>query len=193
MRAVMVLNNYGEWSGGFGQCVSWSDGSKIPDRIANSNLYSSFVSYVDRFYACTTCQTAYRAHINTLVNRVNTVNGRMYRDDPAIFAWQLANEPRDYPANWINDTAMFIKSLDPNHMVTVGSEGSWGGDFTTTHQSQYVDYTTCHIWVEPWGKYSATDSSASNLQSATSFATTYLQNHDTMAKQLGKPLVLEEF
>ncbi|MFL5307194.1 MAG: cellulase family glycosylhydrolase [Polyangia bacterium] len=193
MRAVMVLNNYWEWSGGFGQYVSWSDGSKIPDRIPNSNLYSSFVSYVDRFYACATCQTAYRAHINTLVNRVNTVNGRTYRDDPAIFAWQLANEPRDYPANWINDTAMFIKSLDPNHMVTVGSEGSWGGDFTTTHQSQYVDYTTCHIWVEPWGKYSATDSSASNLQSATSFATTYLQNHDTMAKQLGKPLVLEEF
>ncbi|MES1210306.1 MAG: cellulase family glycosylhydrolase, partial [Pseudomonadota bacterium] len=193
MRAVMVLNNYWEWSGGFGQYVSWSDGSKIPDRIANSSLYSSYVSYVDRFYGCTTCQTAYRAHITAVVNRVNSVNGRTYRDDPVVFAWQLANEPRDYPANWINDTAQFIKSLDPNHMVSVGSEGSWGGDFPTTHQSQYIDYTTCHIWVEPWSKYTATDSSAANLQSATSFATMYLQNHDTMAKQLGKPLVMEEF
>jgi mannan endo-1,4-beta-mannosidase len=193
MRAVMVLNNYWEWSGGFGQYVSWSDGSKIPDRIANSGLYSSYVTYVDRFYGCTTCQTAYRAHITALINRVNSVNGRMYRDDPAIFAWQLANEPRDYPTSWINDTARFIKMLDPNHLVSVGSEGSWGGDFTTTHQSEYIDYTTCHIWVEPWSKYTATDSSAGNLQSATSFAINYLQTHDNMAKQLGKPLILEEF
>ncbi len=193
MRAVMVLNNYWEWSGGMGQYVSWSDGSNIPDRITNSGLYSSFVTYVDRFYGCTTCQAAYRAHITTLVHRVNTANGRMYRDDPAIFSWQLANEPRDYPASWINDTAMFIKSLDPNHMVSVGSEGSWGGNFANTHQSQYIDYTTCHIWVENWGKYTPTDSSAGNLQSATSFATGYLQDHDTMAKQLGKPLIMEEF
>jgi mannan endo-1,4-beta-mannosidase len=202
MRAVMVLNNYWEWTGGMGQYVSWSDGSTIPDRIVNSNLYSTYITYVDRFYGCSTCQTAYRAHINTVIHRVNTVNGRTYRDDPTIFSWQLANEPRDYPSNWVGDTAQYIKSLDPNHMVSVGSEGTWGSNttgtaasnfFTATHQSPYVDYATCHIWVEPWGMYNANDSTGASLASATTFATGYLSNHDTLSKALGKPLVMEEF
>ena len=202
IRAVMVLNNYWEWTGGFGQYVRWSDNSQIPDRIANSSLYSAFIQYVNRFYGCASCQTNYRAHINTVVNRVNTVNGRRYRDDPVIFSWQLANEPRDYPSNWVGDTAQYIKSLDPNHMVSVGSEGTWASNttgtaatnfFLTTHQSQYIDYATCHIWVEPWGMYNANDSSAAMLPTATNFATAYLRDHDTLARQLGKPLVLEEF
>jgi mannan endo-1,4-beta-mannosidase len=193
IRAVMVLNNYWEWTGGMAQYVSWGQGTKIPYRLAPGGNYNTFVQYIDRFYACASCQTMYRAHIQTVINRVNTVNGRKYRDDPTIFSWQLANEPRDYTANWIGDTAQYIKSLDPNHMVSVGSEGTWGGNFVTTHQSQYIDYTTCHIWVEPWGMYDPNDSSAAALQKATDFATGYLRDHDTAAKQLGKPLVLEEF
>jgi mannan endo-1,4-beta-mannosidase len=193
IRAVMVLNNYWEWTGGMGQYVSWGQGTKIPYRLAPGGDYNTFIQYVDRFYACTTCQTMYRAHIQTVINRVNTVNGRTYRDDPTIFSWQLANEPRDYPATWIPDTAQYIKSLDPNHMVSVGSEGTWGGNFVTTHQSQYIDYTTCHIWVEPWGMYDPNNPSPAALQTATTFATGYLQDHDTAARQLGKPLILEEF
>jgi mannan endo-1,4-beta-mannosidase len=193
MRAVMILNNYWEWSGGMAQYVSWAENSKIPYRLAPGGNYATFIQYVDRFYACAACQTEYRANIAALVHRVNTVNGRMYGDDPIIFSWQLANEPRDYPANWINDTAQYVKSIDANHMVSVGSEGSWGGDFVTTHQSQYVDYTTCHIWVENWSKYDPNDASATSLAGATSFALGYLNAHDTAARQLGKPLVLEEF
>jgi mannan endo-1,4-beta-mannosidase len=193
MRAVMMLNNYWEWTGGMAQYVSWSDGSAIPYRLDPGGVYNVYIRYVDRFYACTTCQTAYRNHIQTVISRVNTVTGLTYRDDPTIFSWELANEPRDYPSNWIHDTAAFIKSLDPNHMVTVGSEGSWGGTFKTTHASPYIDYTTCHIWVENWGKYTATDSNTANLQAAVDFALDYLDTHNTQAIALGKPLVLEEF
>src|SRR5262245_15492393 len=105
MRAVMVLNNYWEWSGGMGQYVSWGQGTRIPYRLDAGGTYERFTQYVDRFYACAPCQDAYRAHIRTVVGRVNTVNGRRYGDDGAIFAWELANEPRDYPANWIGDVA----------------------------------------------------------------------------------------
>jgi mannan endo-1,4-beta-mannosidase len=193
IRAVMVLNNYWEWTGGMGQYVSWGQGTKIPYRLDPGGDYNTFTKYIDRFYACSPCQTAYRSHIQTVIKRVNTVNGRTYRDDPTIFAWQLANEPRNYPDNWIGDLGQYIKSLDSNHMVTVGSEGSWGGDFKATHASPTIDYTTCHIWVEPWGKYNATDSSASQLTTATNFAVDYLNTHNTDSASLGKPLVLEEF
>jgi mannan endo-1,4-beta-mannosidase len=193
IRAVMVLNNYWEWTGGMAQYVSWGQGTKIPYRLDPGGNYNTFTQYIDRFYACAPCQTTYRAHIQTIIKRINTVNGRTYRDDPTIFSWQLANEPRNYPANWIGDLGQYIKSLDSNHMVTVGSEGSWGGDFKTTHGSPTIDYTTCHIWVEPWGKYNATDSSASQLTTATNFAVDYLNTHNTDSASLGKPLVMEEF
>ncbi len=193
MRAVMVLNNYWEWSGGMAQYVSWAENSKIPYRLAPGGNYATFVMYVDRFYACPACQSEYRANVAAIVHRVNTLNGRMYRDDPVIFSWQLANEPRDYPPNWINDTAQYVKSIDQNHMVSVGSEGTWGADFVTTHQSPYVDYTTCHIWVENWGKYDPNDATGTSLTSATAFAVGYLKTNETAARQLGKPLVLEEF
>ena len=36
----------------------------------------------------------YKRHISAMINRVNTINGRRYGDDPAVFGWNLMNEPR---------------------------------------------------------------------------------------------------
>ena len=53
----------------------------------------------------------------------NTYNGRLYKEDPTIFAWDILNEPRqttgDYTTvqKWIDMMASFVKSVDPNHMV----------------------------------------------------------------------------
>jgi mannan endo-1,4-beta-mannosidase len=192
MRAVMVLNNYWQWSGGMGQYVSWSDGSQIPYPVG-STTYQTFETYVARFYSCTTCQTNYRNHIQTVINRRNTVNGLVYRDDPTIFAWELANEPRRYPSNWINDIASYIKSLDSNHMVTTGSEGTNGGiNFQTSHQSSYIDYGTCHIWAENTNHYDPNNSTTTSLNGAITYALNYLSEHESTMRGLGKPLVLEE-
>jgi len=50
-----------------------------------------------------------------------------------IMAWELCNEPRckgDFSASklqaWIEQSAEFLKSIDPHHLVTVGSEGFFG-------------------------------------------------------------------
>ncbi len=152
MKAVMVLNNYWQWSGGMGQYVSWHEKSPIP----YPGDYRIFMNYVAKFYACEECQAWYRQHIQTMVDHTNPYTGLKYRDDPAIFSWELANEPRRYPLSWINDTAAFIKALDPNHMVTTGSEGTPPGEsqnFIETHQGPDIDYSTIHIWPQNWGWY----------------------------------------
>ena len=37
----------------------------------------------------------FKDHITAVVNRTNTLNGRQYKNEPAIFAWDLINELRD--------------------------------------------------------------------------------------------------
>jgi mannan endo-1,4-beta-mannosidase len=82
MRAVMVLNNYWQWSGGMAQYVSWRKESSIP----YPGDWRVFMAYAAKFYDCAECQVWYRNHIETLVNRTNPYTGLKYRDDPAIFS-----------------------------------------------------------------------------------------------------------
>jgi mannan endo-1,4-beta-mannosidase len=190
MKAVMVLNNYWQWSGGMGQYVSWHEKTPIPF----PGDYATFMTYVAKFYTCMECQTWYRAHILTMINHTNSYTGLKYRDDPAIFSWELANEPRRYPLAWINDTAAYIKSFDHNHMVTTGSEGSPPGEsqnFILTHQAASIDYATIHIWPGNWGWYDP--SSPLTYDTGESLSINYFQKHAVEAAALGKPLVLEEF
>lgn len=190
IRAVMVLSNYWHWSGGMAQYVSWHTSTNIP----YPGDWGQFMAYSAQFYTCDECQTWYRSHIEKLITHTNPYTGLLYRDDPAIFAWELANEPRRYPDAWIDDTAAYIKSLDPNHMVTTGSEGSppWENqDFIATHDGPAIDYATIHIWPQNWGWYNP--ERPSTYPAAEQAARDYLQAHIANATDLGKPLVLEEF
>jgi endo-1,4-beta-mannosidase len=36
---------------------------------------------------------AYKNYVRSIVTRRNSVTGRIYKDDPTIMAWDLANEP----------------------------------------------------------------------------------------------------
>lgn len=189
IRAVMVLNNFWEWSGGMPQYVSWAEGTPIAH--AWEVEFEVYTAYASRFYDCAQCQTWYRDHIQMLVTRTNSVNGRTYRDDPTIFAWELANEPRLYPDAWVDDTAAFIRGLDPNHLITAGSEGEIGGPFHSTHDGENIDYATVHIWPQNWNWYDP--KKPASLSPAIATALEYLQKHRVAGKDLGKPVVLEEF
>ncbi len=190
MRAVMVLTNYWQWSGGMAQYVSWQEGTAIP----YPGDWDVFMAYAARFYDCAACQTWYRRHIAMIISRINPYTGLAYGEDPAIFAWELANEPRRYPPAWIDETAAFIKSLDPHHLVTTGSEGSppWESqDFRATHDGPDIDYATIHIWPQNWGWYDPLN--PATYATAEVNARRYFQTHAAAAAALGKPLVLEEF
>ena len=106
-------------------------------------------------------------YVRAVVGRRNIVTGRLYREDRAIIGWQLANEPRPGGSDvagsrhmtaylaWIDGTARLIKSLDPNHMVSTGSEGTMGcinseQCVIDAHSSPSIDYVTAHIWPQNW-------------------------------------------
>lgn len=189
MHAVVALTNFWEWSGGMAQYVSWCEGSEIPYPATND--WREFCDYAARFYGCDRCQHRFRCHIKTIIERFNPYTGRRYRDEPAIFAWELANEPRYYPSEWIDESARYIKSLDPNHMVTTGSEGDVGGEFEPTHDGKHIDYTTIHIWPQNWGWFDP--EKPETYAAAERKARDYFWKHEKAARKLGKPMVLEEF
>lgn len=69
------------------------------------------------FYTDPQVKADYKATVQYVLNRTNTVTGVRYRDDPAILAWQFGNEMHSAPAAWLAEMAAYIKSLDPNHLV----------------------------------------------------------------------------
>ena len=83
--------------------------------------------YVSKFYSCDACKKDYLKQVEFILSRTNKVSGKKYIDEPAIMAWELANEPRpmrpaanDAYEKWISEVAAFIKSKDKNHLVTLG-------------------------------------------------------------------------
>ncbi|HAY70420.1 MAG TPA: beta-mannosidase, partial [Saprospirales bacterium] len=86
-----------------------------------------------QFYSCKPCLEANEKWIKTIISRKNTFNHKYYFDDPAIMTWELANEPRpmmpeavEAYIEWVKKSAILIKSLAKNQLVTIGVEGYYG-------------------------------------------------------------------
>lgn len=208
MKAVLVLNNYWQWSGGMAQYVSWSSGANIIDPDLTGRFWE-FMHLSGSFYDDKKAMTMFNNYIIYITERINTINGVAYANDPSIMAWELANEPRPHPKaaedsilfanyyNWIDSTAKLIHSLAPFQLVTTGNEGRMGslykGEYyINTHSFSSIDYATFHIWPKNWRWYDAKtpDSTYSHTISKT-FG--YIGEHIAYARAMNKPIVLEEF
>jgi mannan endo-1,4-beta-mannosidase len=153
------------------------------------------------FYTDSKCKDAYKNYVKSIINRKNIYTGILYKDDPFIFSWQLANEPRDRSNNggdnsgtrlynWINEMGAYVKGLAPNHMVSTGEEGGGtngkseptgaedGVDFVRNTNCQYIDFATVHLYAISWGNW---DDNKCN---------TYIKNR---VSKVNKPIVIEEF
>lgn len=211
LTGVLYLTNYWEWSGGMAMYVHWATGEPIPDpnQPGAKHTGADRMIYAARFYALPRAQKLFREHVMHVLNRRNTVNGRLYHDDPAIMAWQLSNEPRpgpDDPATeanlpafyaWMDETARFIKARAPRQLISTGNEGTMGcigksDAFLKAHQSPAVDYATLHLWVKNWG-WLKEPRLGPQYEEAAARAVRHVEQHIALAEQLGKPLVLEEF
>ena len=159
MHAVIYLGNFWEWSGGFATYLYWTNGGRYIDMNDPAHPWPEFPDFSSQFYASEAAVSLYRDYVSSLVSRINTITNTPYRDDPAIMSWQLANEPRPGGSaesaaqnmqaylRWIADTARLIKSIDPNHLVSTGSEGLTGCAESPqcvhdAHASADIDYLT---------------------------------------------------
>lgn len=203
MTGVLCLNNFWPWSGGMAQYVYWASGDPIPyPPPAEGGDWARYQLYASRFYQDTVAQGYFREVVKALVERRNTIIGQLYKDDPVIMAWQLANEPRGilHPRayrRWIKETAALIKSMDSRHLVSIGSEGATpsrlaGTRFKKDHRIPGIDYATCHIWVQNWGWFDP-EKGLADVPPALEKAVAYLEKHRKQARRMGIPLVLEEF
>jgi mannan endo-1,4-beta-mannosidase len=188
---IPLVNNWKDF-GGIDQYVRWSNGQ-----------------FHDQFYTDATLRAWFKAWIAHLLNRVNTITGVRYKDDPTIMAWELANEPRCrgsgvYPTSagcstqtliaWADEMSHYVKSQSPQQLLTVGDEGfycapgatdwtencSEGVDTVALAQLPQVDFMSFHLYPDLWGKTVA-------------WGTDWINRHYADAQSINKPAVLGEF
>ena len=204
MQAVLYLNNSWEWSGGYGQYLEWAGAGKALIPLLDG--YGPFMQQMAQFSVNQKAQELFFNHLKSIVGRTNTVTGKPYSEDPAIFSWQIGNEPRcfsDDPAvrkgfvSWLTEAARLIKEIDPNHLVSTGNEGLMGCEndpalLEALAAIPGVDYMTIHIWPYNWS-WARADSLAEDLPGACAKTDEYIAAHVALAQKYGQPVVVEEF
>jgi mannan endo-1,4-beta-mannosidase len=190
LKVMLVLTNNWKEFGGMDQYVVWFG-----------------LKQHHAFYTDPSARQAYKAWAAHLALRRNSMSGVLYRDDPTIFSWELANEPRcwnggdfdDRPAcsvkpvvSWAEEMSSAIKSLDPNHLVSIGDEGffaraaGWGYDGSDgiDHDAlialSHIDFGTFHLYPDTWGQ-------------SFSWSLQWIEDHIAAARSAGKPTLLEEY
>ena len=202
MYAVLYFTNSWEWSGGYGQYLNWAGKGKNP--IPNIDGWPAYIEYVKQYASCDECHKMLKDHIKVVMSRTNRYTKLKYTEDPAIFSWEIGNEPRAFSdenkpafAKWLSEMSAFIKSLDKNHMVTIGTEGKHGCEqdinlFEKTHADPNIDYLVMHIWPKNWS-WLDIKNIPGTLKSSIEKTGKYMDEHIAVAERLGKPIVLEEF
>ena len=146
IRVILTLSN------------QWGDYGGIPMYLRWAGLPTDG-SGGEAFYADPRVQGFFRAGLDRLLGRINTITGERYIDDPTIFSWELMNEssittPGAAAARrrWIVEMARYIKARDPNHLVAAGLRGyalqSQRQEWIEVHRLPEVDYCDSHLYPQ---------------------------------------------
>ena len=205
MTAVLYFNNAWEWSGGYTQYVAWANNE--PVLVPRVDGWFSYNAFAGEFVRNERAKELFFNHVRHIVTRTNRYTGIKYIDDPAIFSWQICNEPRAFSskeqdnkeafAEWLAESARLIRELDPNHMISTGSEGFYGCEWDMElceriHAIEEIAYINCHVWPYNW-KWMRGDHMREDLQRSCENTEEYIAMHVELAEKINKPLVVEEF
>ncbi|XP_060185595.1 mannan endo-1,4-beta-mannosidase 6-like [Lycium barbarum] len=201
IRLILSLVNNLKAYGGTAQYVRWA-------QEAGTNVSSSR----DAFFTNSAVREYYKSFVKAVVTRKNSISGVKYSEEPAIFAWELINEPRCESSSsgaalqaWIAEMAGFVKSLDQKHLVTIGLEGfygvektgsvglnpgkwaaSLGVDFIENSAIENIDFTSVHAYPHSWIK-------GINSDKKVDFLSHWVDSHISEAEKiLKKPVLFTE-
>lgn len=202
MVAVLYLNNSWEWSGGYGYYLEQAGMGKAPR--PNEDGYPAFMNFVAKYASCEKAHQLFYDYVRFIIGRTNRYTHRRYVDDPAIMSWQIGNEPRAFskealPAfeHWLAEASSLIRSLDSNHLISIGSEGSWGCEndiacYERICADKNVDYCNIHLWPYNWS-WARQDHLVEDLGVSCKNTKEYIDQHLDVCARIKKPLVMEEF
>ncbi|PRW56573.1 mannan endo-1,4-beta-mannosidase 2-like [Chlorella sorokiniana] len=229
LRVILSFVDNWKYLGGVDEYVDWSDTAPARDKryppinklgdVSTEDFSKERLEYENKrkvlFYTDPGCKRLYKDHVRAVLERRNTASGKLYRDDPAIMAFNLINEPRcsayetpectDLFQKWVLDMATHFKSLDQQHLLTVGSEGFWGErdafkdvnpgasssdwaaksgqDFVANNNLPMIDFAAVHLWPTNWG-----------VAHNHTFTRLWIESHvKDCQEMLKKPCLLEEF
>ena len=205
MTAVLYFNNAWEWSGGYTQYVAWANNT--PVLVPRVDGWFSYNAFAGEFVRNERAKELFFNHLRHIITRTNRYTGLKYTEDPAIFSWQICNEPRAFSskeqdnkeafAEWIAASAKLIRSLDPNHMISTGSEGFYGCEWDMAlceriHALDEISYINCHVWPYNW-KWMRGDNMVADLDRSCANTKEYIDMHIDLGRSINKPVVVEEF
>lgn len=163
---------------------TWADWGGIQKYI------TAFGGPQQGFYVDDKVKQVYKDWVLLLVNR--------YKSSPAIFSWQLGNEPRcdgcdtTVITKWAAEISSMIKAADPHHMVSLGDEGwfamggpyrddegtesvayssNGGVDYIANMDIPTLDYATFHAYPTGWGY-------------TEKWANTWIRQHDEVGEKV---------
>ncbi|GBG58652.1 hypothetical protein CBR_g53 [Chara braunii] len=189
---------------------NWESKAQYGDWLKQATQKSSIIP--DDMFREPLAKQWFKLMAEKVVMRRNTVNRRLYREDPTIFAWEVFNEPRcvsdtsgNTLVNWLAEMGEYIKSLDKQHMLTSGVEGFYGqsdrtrwvfnpavdwpanqgNDFLRETAISHFDFTTVHIYPQLWN--------FTTFDNQMIFTASWIKAHVDDCVRLNKPMLLEEF
>ena len=191
LRVQLTLSNWWRDTGGVTQYLRWAG----VDGAADERYpYGVNAERAMEFYSNDAARSLYREHVRMIVSRRNTVTGVLYRDDPTIFSYELMNEAQAPTGRWaerrawVAEMSAFVKSLDPDHLVT---SGSWAyrsaferRAWLEEQRLPTLDY--CDVHNYPRDDHDSFATSPAALSE-------FVANRAAAAFSINKPLVVGEF
>ncbi|HEY2731178.1 MAG TPA: hypothetical protein VGK52_14650 [Polyangia bacterium] len=190
---IPLVNNWGEY-GGLPAYADWA-----------SKAFGGAYTH-DDFFTNPQMKQWWKDYVYMLVNRVNTFTGVAYKDEPAILAWEIANELRCQSCrgstafvDTIDELATFLKQLAPDQLVSDGGDGfdddptlyegltnlyavrgDEGASYSKLSRVEALDMLSYHFYPRNYGFTTARD------------AEIWIERHQAIATLTGKVAYLGE-
>ena len=104
LRLILPFIDHWKWWGGREQLAAFYGESANDFYNTDSKTYQAYLHI-----------------ISTVINRKNTLTGRLYSEEKAIMAWETGNELRDSTPVFVQKTAAHIKKHAPKQLIVDGT------------------------------------------------------------------------